>query len=115
MKRVKDDPLLVSLIEMLKKEKKPIWKKVMRELDKPRRQRAQVNLSKIDLYGSSDGVVLVPGKVLGSGSLTRGMTIAAFSFSDTAEKLITKAGGRVISIEDLHNSNPEGKSVTLLK
>lgn len=115
LKSRKDNPVLLSLIEVLIKEKKPIWKRVVYELSRPRRQRVQVNLSKLESYGNDGGIVLVPGKVLGSGSLSKKLTVAAFSFSDSARKLITDAGGKVISIENLYKSNPGGRDVLLLK
>lgn len=113
--RKKDNQLLVSLIETLSKEKKPIWKKVLQELQRPRRERAEVNLSKLDAYGDENGTVIVPGKVLGSGALNKKMTVAAFAFSDSAKKLISAAGGKAITIEGLHRSNPEGREVRILK
>lgn len=115
LKSRKDNPVLLSLIEVLIKEKKPIWKRVVYELSRPRRQRVQVNLSKLESYGNDGGIVLVPGKVLGSGSISKKLTVAAFSFSDSARKLITDAGGKVISIENLYKSNPGGRDVLLLK
>ncbi len=111
----KENPVLLSLIEELSKEKKPIWKRVVCELSRPRRQRPQVNLSKLEAYGNDGGTVLVPGKVLGSGNLSKKLTVAAFSFSDTARKLIADAGGKAISIENLYKSNPGGRDVLLLK
>ena len=111
----KENPVLLSLIEELKKGKKPIWKRVVCELSRPRRQMPQINLSKIEVYGNDGGTVLVPGKVLGSGNLSKKLTVAAFSFSDTAKKLIADAGGKAISIESLYKSNPGGRDVLLLK
>lgn len=115
MKRTKDNPLLSSLISMLGKEKKPIWRKVRDELGKPRRNRVEVNLSKIQAYAADNGTVLVPGKVLGSGMLKKKLTIAAFSFSESAKRMIASAGGKAISIDSLHKANPEGREVLILK
>lgn len=111
---MKDNKELVSLVENLKKAQKPIWKRVAKELSKPRRRRVQVNVSKIEQYAKPDSTVLVPGKVLGSGNLSKKVTIAAFSFSGSAKKLISKVGGKAITIESLHKSNPEGKGVTIM-
>ncbi len=115
IKSQKDNSVLISLIETLGKEKKPIWKRVVYELSKPRRSRAEVNLSKLETHGKDGGVVLVPGKVLGSGDLSKKLTVAAFSFSDSAKKLITDAGGKAVSIESLYKTNPTGRDVVLLK
>lgn len=111
----KSNQNLVSLIESLMKTKKPVWRRVAKELSRPRRQRVQVNLSKLEQYAAQDSTVLVPGKVLGTGSLSKKMTVAAFAFSDSAKRLISQAGGKAVSIDSLHKSNPDGKGVTLFK
>ncbi len=111
----KDNQVLVKLIASLKKESKPLWKKVAYELSRPRRQRTEVNLSKIEDYANNETTVLVPGKVLGSGAISKKVKIAAFSFSESAKKLIANAGGHVMSIEELHKSNPQGKDIMILK
>ena len=116
MKRTKDNPIVASIIDSLSREKKPIWKRVMFEISRPSRSRVEVNLSKIDKYAQAGSTVLVPGTVLGSGSVTKkDITIAALRFSGSAKKLIAESGGKMISIEALVKSNPEGKSVVLLK
>lgn len=112
---MKDNEQLNKLIESLKTEKKGFWKKVAYELSKPRRSRIEVNLSKLDVYANDGGVLLVPGKVLGSGNISKKMTVAAFSFSDSAKKLIEARGGKAISISDLRTSNKDGKDVVILK
>jgi len=112
---MKDNEQLKQLIESLKTEKKGFWKKVAYELNAPRRKRAQVNVSKLDAYGKDGSVFLVPGKVLGSGNVTKKLTVAAFSFSDSARKLIEATGGKTMSINDLLKSNKDGKDVVILK
>ncbi len=111
----KDNQILASLIESLKKEEKPIWKKVASELSRPRRNRVEVNLSKLEQYAEDDTTLLVPGKVLGSGVVSKKVSVAAFAFSGRARELIGAAGGKAMSIESLHKSNPEGRGVTILK
>jgi len=115
MKAKKDNQILLSLIETLKKADKPLWKKVAYELSRPRRQRVEVNLSKLEEYASEEGTVLVPGKVLASGTVSRKMNVAAFAFSERAKQLIGAAGGNAMTIESLHKSNPQGKGVMLIK
>lgn len=111
----KDNQVLLSLIEDLMKTKKPFWRKVAYEMSRPRRQRVEVNLSKIDQYAPQEATVIVPGKVLGSGAISKKVTVAAFSFSESARKLIGSAGGRTLSIDGLHKTNPEGRGVMILK
>lgn len=115
MKAKKDNQILLSLIETLKRTNKPFWKKVAYELSKPRRQRVEVNLSKLDVYSSEEGTVIVPGKVLASGAVSKKVNVAAFAFSERAKQLISDAGGKAMTIESLHKSNPEGRGVMILK
>lgn len=115
MKRKKDNPVLASLMESLSREKKPVWKRVMNELSRSRRQKVEVNLSKIERYGNEGATILVPGTVLGAGNISKKMTIAAFRFSESAKQLIKESGGKALSIDALAKSNPDGRGVILLK
>lgn len=114
-KSKKENQVLLSLVEKLMKTKKPLWRRIVKELSRPRRQKVEVNLSKLEQFASEDTTVIVPGKVLGSGIISKKLTIAAFSFSESAKLLINNAGGTVMSIEALHKTNPEGKGLTILK
>ena len=105
---------LTDLIVSLKKQKKGIWKRTAEILGKPRRRRVEVNLSKIEKYALEGSTVLIPGKVLGSGRITRKLTIAAFSVSEGAKKAIAESGSTLITIGELAEKNPEGKSVVIL-
>ncbi|MBU0590597.1 50S ribosomal protein L18e [Candidatus Micrarchaeota archaeon] len=116
MKKInKDNGVLLSLIEKLMKSKKPVWKRVAKELARPRRSKVEVNLSKIEQFAPEDSTIIVPGKVLGAGMLSKKLTIAAFSFSSSAKQLISKAGGKAISIDGLHKSNPDGRNTILMR
>jgi len=111
----KGNAFLLSLVETLNKEKKRIWKSVAYELSKPRKKKVEVNVSKIDIYTKEGASVIVPGKVLGAGRLSKKVLVAAFSFSDTAKKAIEEAGGKAMSIEALLKSNPTGREVMIIK
>lgn len=109
-----ENKMLLELIAELKKADKEIWKKVARELSKPTRRRPSVNVSKIEEYVNDGETVVVPGKVLGAGYLSKKVDVAAFSFSGSARALIEKNGGKIMGIEDLMKANPEGKNVRVL-
>lgn len=112
---MKDNQKLNGLIESLKTQKKGLWKKVADELANPRRKRIEVNVSKLELYAKDGSTLLVPGKVLGSGNTTKKLSVAAFSFSGSAKKLIEAKGGKAMYIGDLLASNKDGKDIVLLK
>ncbi len=105
---------LRKLIRKLKKMKKPIWKRVAEELEKPRRKRREVNLSRINRYTREGDVVVVPGKVLGYGFLDHRVVVSAWRFSQKAREKIIEAGGEAISIEELLERNPDGRNVKII-
>jgi large subunit ribosomal protein L18e len=59
-------------------------------------------------------VVVIPGKVLGTGSLGHKLTVCAFSMSETAAKKIIESGGTVLTFDDLINKHPDGKGVRII-
>lgn len=108
---------LKELINSLKKqsidEKTNVWKRIALELERPGRQHRVVNLSKIEHYANDNDVVIVPGKLLSGGELTKKVTIVAYSYSrKTAEKIGSKAN--VISIEDAMKKYPNGKNIRII-
>jgi len=108
---------LRRLIHTLKKYgrefKAPIWRDVAEYLARPTRKRVEVNLSRINRYTEEGDVVVVPGKVLGSGVLSHRVTVAAWRFSREAFTKI-KSVGEAITIEELLRRNPSGKNVKII-
>ncbi len=112
------NPILLRLIMELKKKSSEqnasIWKRVAIDLERPTRQRRVVNLSSISRYTKENEVIVVPGKVLGSGSLSHKLTISAFQFSDGAKEKIEKVGARIVPLIELSKSNPSGKGIRII-
>jgi large subunit ribosomal protein L18e len=112
------NPRIVELVQDLKvesyKNDAKIWKDIAKRLSKPARKRAEVNISKINRYTEDGYVVIIPGKVLGAGKLGHKVTVAAFSFSESAKKAIEEAGGKCMTIEELIKENPKGSLVKIM-
>ncbi|HDQ59612.1 MAG TPA: 50S ribosomal protein L18e, partial [Candidatus Woesearchaeota archaeon] len=100
---------LRKLIALLRKNKKGLWKRVANDLAKPTRQRRRVNLARINRSSLDGETVIVPGKVLGDGAISKKITIAAFAFSEIAKKKIKNSGSSHVKIEELLSKNPEAK------
>lgn len=92
----------------------PFWKRIVKDLEKPSRQRRVVNLYKINQYAQDGEMVVVPGKVLSVGELTKKVDVAAMNFSADAKKKIQEAKGKTWSIKDLLLHNPQAKKVRIL-
>lgn len=114
----KTNPILISLIQELKKHSNendaPIWKDIAKRLEKPSKNWPIVNLKHISTYASDKEIALIPGKVLSTGNLTKKIQIAAWSFSEKAKVKIKKSGGKYLSIEELIKSNPKGTDIRIL-
>jgi len=115
---MKSNDDLIRLIGDLKKtsyeHKAKIWKTVAVRLEKPLRNMAEVNLGRIERNAKNNETVIIPGKVLGSGDINKQVTVAAFSFSDNAKKKILDAKGKVFTIRELMEKNPEGSNIRIM-
>jgi len=111
------NPQLMKLVNELKRASIEgdvrIWKRIASDLEKPTRARRVVNLFHIDESTKDDDVVIVPGKVLGSGDLNHGVTVAAFSFSKTALKKI-KEKGKAYTIQEFMKLNPKAENARII-
>lgn len=117
-KNTKTNPGLVTLIGDLKAQTRsngaPLWRDVALRLEKSRSNWAEPNLSRLSRHAAEEDLILVPGKLLGSGEVTGKHTVAAYSISTSARTKIEAAGGKVVSIRELMNDNPDGKGVYIL-
>jgi len=114
----KTNPRLNSLIAELKSVSRngeaDVWSDVADRLEKPRRTHAEVNLGRIERYAQEDELVVVPGKVLGSGALQKSVTVAAVDFSGTAETKIEQVG-ETQELEQAIEQHPDGTNVRVIR
>ena len=114
---VKSNPIVIDLVQKLytqsTEKNAPIWKDLARRLEKPNRNWANVNLSRLDRLTKKGDTVVVPGKVLGTGQLTKEVNVYSFNASQTAQEHIKKAKSTYGSIQDLLKKNPTGKGVRI--
>jgi large subunit ribosomal protein L18e len=113
------NPQLIELISLLRKTSKeqqaPIWLDVADYLAKTRSQRISVNLSSINRYTEKADVIVVPGKILASGTLDHAITVAAFEASDAAKAKLESVKAKYISIQELIGKNPKGSNVKIIR
>jgi large subunit ribosomal protein L18e len=95
--------------------KTPFWKRVLELLSSPSRKKTGVNISRIAAFAKEGATVIVPDKVLGTGSIKTKLTIAAVSFSQSAKKMIETAGGKAISLVEAAKKNATGKDAVIIK
>jgi large subunit ribosomal protein L18e len=108
------DNTIWTLRNAFKRNKAPIWRALQEELAGPRANRREINVRRLAQTTKANEVVVVPGKVLGTGSLGHKLTVCAFSISETAAKKIIESGGKVVTFDDLINKHPDGKGVRII-
>ncbi len=117
MKNAKNEQL-TTVVSGLKKlaieRQRPLWKRVAEDLEKPTRQRREVNLWKLDQAAVDGELLVVPGKVLGDGLVTKKVVVGAHAFSSEAVRKLKASGCTILSIEELAKKYPDGKNVRII-
>ncbi len=114
VKKGPTNPVLAKTVQSLRSkgyegEGTPIWADVSERLGRPTRRRAEVNVSKLARYCKDGETVIVPGKVLSSGSLgKKKLSVAAWAFSKEAKGKIEAAGGKCMRIDELLGKKVSG-------
>ncbi len=114
----KTNPNLVGLIDQLRLVARtndaPVWRTVADRLSGPGRHWAELNLHHLDRHAPDGATVVVPGKVLATGALTKKLTVGAYAYSGKAKERIEKAGGKALTLAQLSADHPKGSKLLLL-
>ncbi len=105
-----------KLARTLWKTKRRIWRDVSKRIFKPRKNKVEVNLFKINNKTKNGDVIVVPGKILGMGTLDHSVTIACLNASKSVKKIIENSltESKIISIQELLSTNPSGSNVKII-
>ncbi|MBI4896217.1 MAG: 50S ribosomal protein L18e [Candidatus Aenigmarchaeota archaeon] len=90
-----------QLVTELSRSKKTLHKIIAKHLVKPRRQRISVNVGKLERVGNANEALVVPGKVLATGAVSKAFHVYALMFSHEAQTKITQAGGSCAPLHEL--------------
>ncbi|HTW39850.1 MAG TPA: 50S ribosomal protein L18e [Thermoplasmata archaeon] len=92
----------------------PIWGAVADRLERARHQVNPLNVGHLDRLAEADDWVVVPGKLLADGPLSKPVTVGALSYSAEARSKVHAAGGTALTISELLKAKPDGAGVRLL-
>ena len=109
----KTNPELVQTIIAGKKKKN--WGKVTEILSGSRKKRKNMNLGEIDKLTKEGEKIIIVGKVLSQGELTKKIKVIALNFSEKAKEKILKAKGEFSDILDEIKKNPEMKGLRIIE
>jgi large subunit ribosomal protein L18e len=111
--RRKTNPELVETIIAAKKAK--AWGEIVGLISTPRKRHISINLSEIDKKAKQGDIIVIPGKVLSQGEISKKIKIVALNFSEKAREKLLKSDSEAISMLKEIKSNPEAKGIKILK
>jgi len=110
--------LVIQMVRELKgaskKNNAPIWSRLAELALKPSSARRTINVGQIDKFVKDNDVIVVPGKVLGTGNIAHKITLCSFSMSTTSAKKVLQSGGKILSFSELIKNHPTGKGVVII-
>jgi large subunit ribosomal protein L18e len=109
----KTDPRLAAVIFLASKNK--AWFKFAKLFSQATRQHAVANLSAIDKQTSMGDTILIPGRVLSVGEITKKIRVASFGISKEARERLNKTRSEWIHILDEMKKNPKAEGIKLIK
>jgi len=109
----KKNSQLVETIIAAKKNK--AWLEVASILSGSKKNRRNVNLTKIDSVTKDGEKIIIPGKVLSQGEISKKIKITALGFSEKAREKLLNTKCEVSNIFDEIKKNPEAKGIRILK
>ena len=105
---------IADLKEASRKNKAPLWKSIATSLEGPARNWPSVNVSKLEYNIDKNGKAIIPGKLMGTGIITKKVTVAAYSFTTSAKDKILSAGGKCLTYNELIKSVPKGTNIVVV-
>lgn len=111
--RRKTNPSLVETINLARKNKN--WFSLAHFLSGSKRYFASVNLSEIDAKTTAGDTVIIPGKVLSSGNLSKKVRICSLSISAEALQKLKSTKSEYVTIADEIKKNSKAEGIKLIK
>ncbi|HXW66937.1 MAG TPA: 50S ribosomal protein L18e [Thermoplasmata archaeon] len=91
-----------------------IWGAVADRLERPRHGARPLNVGHLERIAEAEEWIVVPGKLLADGPLSKPITVGAAAYSGGAREKVHAAGGAALSILELVHARPDGAGVRLL-
>jgi large subunit ribosomal protein L18e len=109
----KTNPELFETVIIAKKNAK--WLEVASIISSPKRRKIVVNLEQINKEAKEGEIIVVPGKVLSQGEITKKVKVAALGFSENAKEKLLNSKSEVILLKDEIKKNPDAKGIKIIK
>ena len=111
--RKKTNPELASAIYLAAKNEN--WLQIAKIISKPTREQPIINLLEIDKNSAIGDTIVIPGKVLSKGNLTKKIKLCALSISKKAKEKLKSTKSEFVSLIDEIKKNPKAEGIKILK
>lgn len=109
----KTNPALVETLNLANESAG--WSKLAKILSSSTRKYSSLNLSQIDAETKEGDTVVIPGKVLSSGNITKKVRICSLSISQSAKDKLKSTKSEYASIAEEIKSNKKGEGIKILQ
>jgi len=109
----KTNPEIIELLRLARKHK--AWASLTKIISGSTRRYSSVNLDQIDKETKAGDTVVIPGKVLSSGKLTKKVKICSLSISETAMSKLKETKSEYSSITEEVKSNSKATGVKIIR
>lgn len=98
-------------------QKNRLWKTVADQVAKPRRERVSINVQKLEKLSEKFGkkTLLVAGKVLAGGNMTKAVSVAAMEYSELGKQKIKTMKGNAWTLNELLESKIKPSDIVIVK
>jgi len=95
--------------------KNQAWNKIAQILSGPTRKQSAVNLFQLDKATKEGDTVVIPGKILATGNLTKKIKICALSISDLAKTRLKESKSEFTLLRKEIKDNPKAEGVKIIR
>lgn len=111
--RRKTNPSLVETLRLMRKHEK--WKDFAKILSGPTRKYTSLNLSTLNEHSKVGDTLVVPGKILSSGELTKKIRICSLSISAGAKEKMKESKSEWVALIEEVKKNPKAEGVKIVR
>lgn len=111
--RKKTNSNTVDLLRLGRHQKS--WNSVLKIISSSTRNYSSINLARIDAETKAGDTVVIVGKVLGSGNVTKKLRICALSISQDAKDKLKESKSEYVSLMEEIKSNPKATGIKLIR
>lgn len=112
IQRKTNSELVETILKAAKSEK---WLEIARIISGPRRKRMNLNLDEIEKIAKEGETIVIPGKVLSQGEISKKVKIVALAFSENAMEKLSKTKKDFLTIAEEIKKNPDAKGLRIFE